>query len=89
MIPTTIIISFVLDSIISNFLSINTLFAPLFTLMSLVIVYPYFNGNNKNFLITSFVTGVAYDLIYTNTIVIHGLLFVAIAFLIIRLNQLR
>ena len=86
MIPITIIISFILDSIVSNFLSTNTLFAPLFTLMSLIIVYPYFNGNHKNFLITSFVTGMAYDLIYTNTIIIHGLLFIAIAFLIMKLN---
>ena len=86
MIPATIIISFVFDSIISNFISLNTLFAPLFTLMSLIIVYPYFNGKHKNFLITSFFTGVAYDIIYTNTIVIHGLLFLAIGFIIIRLN---
>lgn len=86
MIPITIIISFILDSIISNFISLNTIFAPLFTLMSLIIVYPYFNGNHKNFLITAFFTGFAYDIIYTNTIVIHGLLFIAIAFIIIRLN---
>ncbi|MBR2834047.1 MAG: rod shape-determining protein MreD [Bacilli bacterium] len=88
MIPITLIISFVLDSIISNFISLNSLFAPLFTLMSLIIVYPYFNGNHKNFLVTSFVTGVFYDLIYTNTIVIHGLLFVAIGFIIIKLNTI-
>ena len=86
MIPITIIISFVLDSIVSNFISINTLFAPLFTLMSLIIVYPYFNYNHKHFIITAFITGMAYDLIYTNTIIIHGLLFIAIAFLIIKLN---
>ena len=88
MIPITIIISFILDSIVSNFISLNTLFAPLFTLISLIIVYPYFNNNHKQFLITAFITGMAYDLIYTNTIIIHGLLFLAIAFLIIKLNTI-
>ena len=81
-----IIVSFILDSIISNFTSLNSLFMPLCTLMSLIIVYPYFNGNIKKFLISCFVTGVFYDLIYTDTIIIHGFLFLIIGYIIVKLN---
>ena len=81
-----IVVSFILDSIISNFISLNSLFMPLCTLMALIIAYPYFNGNIKNYFITCFVTGVFYDLIYTDTIVIHGFLFLMIGYLITKLN---
>ena len=80
------IISFVLEGFVSNFISLNSLFMPLFTLMSLIIIFPYFNENIKPYLITSFIIGVFYDVIYTNTVVIHGLLFLLIAFVIIKLN---
>lgn len=86
MIPSVIIISFVLDSIVSNIVSLNSWFIPLFTLMSLIIAYPYFNGNIKNYFITCFITGLFYDLIYTDTIIIHAFLFVLIGFIITRLN---
>ena len=46
-----IIVSFILDSIISNSISLNSLFMPLCTLMSLIIAYPYFRGDVKKFLI--------------------------------------
>lgn len=80
------IISFILEAFVSNIVSLNGLFMPLFTLMSLIIIFPYFNENIKPYLITSFIIGVFYDIIYTNTVVIHGILFLLIAFLIIRLN---
>jgi len=86
MIVAVIIISFILDSIVSNFISLNSLFMPLFTLMSLIIVYPYFNGKIKYYLVTCFITGLCYDLIYTDTIVIHGFLFLLTGFIITRLN---
>ena len=87
MVIAVIIISFILDSIISNFISLNSLFMPLFTLMSLIIIYPYFNGNIKRYFITCFVTGLCYDLIYTDTIIIHAVLFLIIGFIIVKLNQ--
>lgn len=88
MIISVIIISFILDSIISNFIPLNSLLMPLFTLMSLIIIYPYFNNNKKEYLLTCFAIGIFYDLIYTNTIIIHGFLFLTIGFIITRLNLL-
>ncbi len=86
MVLIVIISSFILDSIMSNFISLNSYFTPLFTLMSLIIVYPYFKGNQLRFLGVCFLTGVFYDLIYTDTIVIHGFLFLMIGFVITKLN---
>lgn len=86
MVAIVLIISFILDSLISNFIPLNSIFMPLFTLMSLIIIYPYFNNHKTKYLLVCFVTGLFYDLIYTNTIVIHAFLFLVIGFIIIRLN---
>lgn len=86
MIPTIIIISFILDGITSNIISLNSLFAPLFTLMSLLLIYPYFNNDKEKYYIACFVTGLAYDLIYTDTIIINAILFTLLGFIITRLN---
>ncbi len=86
MVLVVIIVSFILDSVMSNFISLNSFFTPLFTLMSLIIVYPYFKGNQARFFGTCFLTGVFYDLIYSDTIVIHGFLFLMIGFIITRIN---
>ena len=40
------ILSFLLDGILSRYILQTTLFLPLFTIVSLVIIYPYFNNNN-------------------------------------------
>ncbi len=86
MILIVLIISFILDSIISNFISLSSIFFPLFTLMSLIIIYPYFNSYKNKFYLTCFTIGMLYDLIYTDTIVIHAFLFLLIGFIITKLN---
>ncbi len=88
MIPIILIISFLLDSIVSNFISFDSLFQPLFTLMALIIIFPYFisHKGNQNYLLTCFITGICYDLIYTDTLVIHGFLFLLIGYIIMKLN---
>lgn len=86
MVPFVLIISFILDSIVSNFVSLDSLFFPLFTLMALIIIYPYFNNNRNKYFEACLITGICYDLIYTNTIIIHGMLFLLIGFIITRLN---
>ena len=86
MVPSVLIISFILDSIVSNFISLDSLFFPLFTLMALIIIYPYFNNNRQKYFGVCLVTGICYDLIYSNTIIIHGMLFLLIGFIITRLN---
>lgn len=88
MIIVICILSFVLDSLISNFIPINSIFCTLFSLMSLILIYPYFNGNHEKYYITSFVMGLACDLIYTDTIIVNAVLFLLIAIVITRLNYI-
>lgn len=88
MVAAIIIISFVLDSIISNVISMQSFLMPLCTLMALIVIYPYFNHNIKNYLITCFITGLFYDLIYTDTIIVHAILFLTIGFIITKINYI-
>lgn len=80
-----LLISFLLEGIISNFVPINGFLLPLFTLMALIIIYPLFDEHSEYYKY-AFITGLAYDLFYTDTIIFHAIIFCFIAFLITRLN---
>lgn len=75
-------ISFILESIISNMYSYNLLFS----LISLVVLYPFFKNDDTMFYIYAFVFGLVYDLSYTDTIIFNASLFLLAAFLIKRIN---
>ena len=79
-----LIISFILDGIFSNFLPSNSIFNSLFTLVSLIIVYPYFNGNRHDYYKYAFILGLAYDLIYTDTVIFYAFVFLSVSFIISR-----
>ena len=80
-----VIISFLLEGIVSNFVPINGFLAPLFTLVALIIIYPLFDEASEYYKY-AFVTGLAYDLFYTDTILFHAIIFCFMAFIITRLN---
>lgn len=80
-----VIVSFLLEGVISNFVSINGYLAPLFTLVSLIMIYPLFE-ESTNYYKYAFLTGLAYDLFYTDTIIFHAIIFCFMAFIIMRLN---
>ena len=66
-----IIASLILDGLLSNFLPFMvgnlSIFTPLFTVVSIIIIYPFFRKREKNkYLITLAMTGLIYDLLYTN-----------------------
>ena len=61
---------------------------PLFTIMSLILVYPYFKGNHEKYFLICFLTGLCYDLIYTDMIVINAILFLCIGLITAKLNQI-
>ena len=77
---TILIISFLLEGIISNFVPINGFLAPLFTLVALIIIYPLFDEASEYYKY-AFVTGLAYDLFYTDTILFHAIIFCFMAFI--------
>ncbi len=81
-----IIISFFLDGILTNFLPYGvgdlSLFTPLTTLVSIVIVCPFFHKNDqKKYFILSAIVGFLYDLFYTNLLFFNALAFLFIAYI--------
>ena len=84
MIPYLIIaISLIFDGILTNFLPflVNNLsiFTPLLTLVSLIVIYPFYRKDENKYLLIAFITGIIYDLFYTNLIFFNGVLFFVIA----------
>lgn len=87
MIPTIIIIiSIILDGILSNFLpyTIGNLsyFTPLLTLVSLFLIYSFYIKETKKYYTTVIIMGLIYDLLYTNLLFYNSILFFIIAILI-------
>jgi len=84
-----LIISLLLDGIVNNNLPfINlSLFTPLLTLISIILIYPLYKKKDKNYLITIFITGIIYDLLYTNLLFYNGVLFLTIGLLNIYINK--
>lgn len=83
MIVAILLISFAIESIVSNLIPLNSIFIPLFSIVSLVVVYPLFNGDKNKFLIYSFIFGLLYDIVYTNTIFVNTFSFLLTALIII------
>ena len=83
-----IIISFFLEGMITNLISLDSLFLPLFTLTSMVILYPFFNREKfYNYIITCFIIGAIYDIAYTNSLFINTFSFSLISVLIILIDH--
>lgn len=68
-----IVISFLLDGICSKYLLV-----PLFTLVS--IVYKSFLEKEDKILKFSIIVGILYDIVYTDTLIINGLIFYFISY---------
>ena len=87
-----IVLSLILDGILTNYLpfmeSDLSLFTPLLTTTSLVLIYPLFYKQQKKYLIIVFILGIIYDLFYTNLLFFNGLIFLFLGFLIIKIYQL-
>ena len=82
MISLILIISFILEGITSNLISLNSLFFPLFTLVTLATIYPLFNKNNNKFYLYSIFVGFIYDIVYTNAPFMNSFAFLITAYMI-------
>lgn len=74
MIPVVVILSFLLEILFSNLVSSSGLFIPLFFLVTLVIIYPYFKSKS-NYIIICLICGLLYDLGFLNTAFVNTLCF--------------
>ena len=80
-------ISFFLDGILSLFMGKDSIFLPLFTVLSLIEVYPLLK--NKRKLITiGIIMGVLYDVVYTQTLFMNTIIFFLISLTIIEVFKL-
>jgi len=92
MIPLTImILSFFLDGILTNFLPylVNDLsyFTPMLTLVSIILIYPFYKKDERKYFITVFILGLLYDLFYTNLLFFNAVLFTLIALINKRIQK--
>lgn len=65
----------------------SSLFLGLFSLVTIFSIYPLFNNNNKKYLITSFIYGLIYDIVFTNTLFLNALIFLLLAFIISKIYR--
>lgn len=81
-----LVFSFLFEGIFSNFISTYSILSPLFVLMSLIAIYPFLINDKISYYKYCLVTGILYDLIYMDTIIVHGFLFLIIGYLITKIN---
>ena len=87
MIYIILILSFLLDGILFSLFSFNTPISPLFSLLSILIIYPYCDTNKKSYFICPALLGVLYDIAYSNSLFLNTLLFLGFSYLIIKIFQ--
>ncbi len=75
------IISFLLDGILSVYLT-GGIFFPLLTICSLVLIYPFFKGNDQRYYKYIMILGFLYDIAYFNTALYHVFIFLVLGFII-------
>lgn len=80
-----IIFSFYLEGVVSLLNNPGSLLVPLFTIISFVLIYPYYKQNNKQYILTVVATGFFYDIVYTNVLFLNLIIFFIIALIIIKL----
>lgn len=86
-----VIISFLLDGIISNIVPFNLVdpsyFKTIYSLISLVIIYNYFD-NKKKYLSILVILGILFDIVYTNTFILNIIVFLTIYIILSNLDYL-
>ncbi len=87
MIPIIIIIiSLILDGLLTNFLPFTignlSIFTPLLTIVSLFSIYPFYLKNSNKYYMIAIIMGIVYDLFYTNLLFLNGILFLILSIMI-------
>lgn len=88
---TYIVISFILDSLISNLIPFNLVnpsyFKTIYSIISLVIIYNYFDNKTK-YLSILIILGIFFDIVYTNTFILNVVIFLIIYIILSSLDYL-
>ncbi len=82
-------ISLILEGLITTFIPTDTtLFNNCFTVMLLIIVFPYLYNDLKKFYIFAFIIGLFIDITYTNMLLLNAFIYVILAIVIYKINTL-
>ncbi len=86
-----LIFSFILDAFSSLYLNFSietiSIFKTIYTIISLVIIYNYFKNKTK-YLIILTISGILFDIVYTNTFILNIVIFLVIYLIIKYLDYL-
>lgn len=85
MISFIVILSFYLEGILSKLISIKFL-VPEFTIISLIIIYPFLHNDYKLYYKICFITGLLYDIAYTDTLFLNAFCFLILGYIIKKIN---
>lgn len=88
MIYLILIVSFLLDGILFSLFSFTNPVSPLFSLLSLLIIYPYCDTNKKSYYVYPIVMGILYDITYSNSLFLNTLIFTGFSYILIRIFKL-
>lgn len=81
-----VVASLLLESILTNAVALNSVLLPLFSVVSLVIIYPYFNNKDSHYLWFCTIIGLVYDIAFTNTLFLNASLFLVIGIILKKIN---
>ena len=92
MIPIIIIIiTILLDGVLTNILpyTVNNLsiFTPMFTILLPIVIYPFYIKEEKKYLITLIIIGIIYDLFYTNLLFYDAIVLFIFGLIMIKLYK--
>lgn len=80
-----LIISFLLENFMSiifpSTLSSISFFTTIYTVIGLVILYPYFSNHKKYYLLV-IIFGILFDILYTSTFILNLIIFLIVSFVI-------
>ncbi len=85
-----LVISFILDGLLSNYISTNIInpsyFRTIYSVISLVVIFSYFD-EHKKYLYILLILGSLFDIVYTNTFLLNIVIFFIIYLIINILNN--
>lgn len=70
-----ILISVILDGILSALIPLNSIFRPKLTITAIYFLYSKYKKNKTSYFILLIITGIVYDLLYTNILLLHPIIF--------------
>lgn len=77
-----ILISFILDGVLSLLMNQDSIYISLLSIMALIVVYPYIKDKQR-IVIMGGIVGLLYDVVYTQTLFLNTILFCFLALVVL------